>query len=353
MEEKVKYIIDIELSKEDKKLIDDIKRGIEDDKFKDRWKWDSFVTYSLLVFNKMLELEVTHDQFKFLCENPEIIVKSYEREKEKIQAINETKLDDLVGLQKIKTKVKRLGCLIEKVNNNQVHSLNSMNYVFLGNPGTGKTITARALASEFFKRKIIPENKVIEVSRSDLIGEYMGQTTPLVKKCFDKAIGGILFIDEAYSLNDESTYCHEALCAINKFMEDYRGKLVVIFVGYKDETLKMLNCNRGLKSRINAIFEFPDYTESELKQILNMYLKKANMKMEKDAYEKIIEIVISKRGKKEYGNARDLRNVFEGVLEYWAERTEDYSTWNIIKLEDLLNWQIDNKVIIDNDVCDA
>ena len=264
-------------------------------------------------------------------------------------------LDELVGLTKVKEKIKRVAALNAK--NASLEFKQSMNYVFIGNPGTGKTAAARALTQVFFEKKIISRNRIVEVDRSSLVGEYVGQTTPKVKKIFEKAIGGVLFIDEAYSiLMDQKSgvdYGNEVLMMLNKLMEDYRGQLVVIFAGYKKETLDMLKCNKGLKSRINSYFEFEDYTDEELNEILSLFLKKYEYHIKDDARAKIIKLTSQRRFKSDYSNARELRNIFEGVMEFHALRTEmePWDRW--ITMEDVLKWQIENAETIDDDLYDA
>lgn len=264
-------------------------------------------------------------------------------------------IDELIGLKQIKSKINRLAALILK--NSNLPFKQSMNYVFLGNPGTGKTVAARTLAQVFFEKGIIKENKMIEADRTSLVGEYVGQTAPKVKKIFEEAIGGVLFIDEAYLLqaskSDSMDYCHEVLMVLNKMMEDHRGELVVIFAGYKEETMKMLNGNRGLKSRINSYFYFKDYSFSELKQILNVLASKYEYTLEEDVQNKIINIIQRKHDRTEYGNARDLRNILEGAMEFQAERTIDEPWDRTITIQDLLEWQIENGIVLDLDLMEA
>ena len=311
----------------------------------------------------------THNAFfsrygvKDLMELDEIVDFGYKYKRQQESENRETatkhepefSFDELIGLDSIKKKINRLAALVLK--NKCLKVKQSMNYVFLGNPGTGKTVAARALTQVFFDKGILKHNKLVEADRTMLIGEYIGQTAPRVKKTFEEALGGVLFIDEAYSLavdpHSSNDYCHEALMVLNKMMEDYRGQLVVILAGYKDETLRMLEGNRGLKSRINSYFNFNDYKENEMKQILNILANKYKYTIEEETKAKMIRIAMSKRNKKEYSNARELRNILEGVMEFQAERTDDYPWDRTIKLEDLLNWQIENEVVLDTDLIDA
>lgn len=383
----------------DTEIIDDIKTLKEDvdNCYYKGWTWDEFVESALLTFSKMLDSKISPKLFdnylafregsipeeqatyttqeafdlasiaemrtrQTICEHFHVskieeldeivrIGHFYKKvnEEESGKSTKRDSIDDVIGHEKVKNKIKRLTCLAEKgLYTTKFNIANSMNYAFLGNPGTGKTMMARALANEFYEKGILPSCKVVETDRAALIGEYLGQTSPLVKKCFKDALGGVLIIDEAYTLGDNQSYANEALTEINKLMEDYRGQLVVVFSGYKKETLEMLEKNIGLKSRINGYFEFEDYTDEELKQILNLYAKKTKVVIDSDVSDRIIQLVSEKRGTNEYGNARDLRNIFEGVLEYWAFRTNDNIACNVIQIEDLDSWEKDNNDVRKN-----
>lgn len=377
----------------DTRKVDDIKTLKEDvdNCYYRGWTWDEFVESALLTFSKMLDSKISpmlfddylnyregslpEEQTSYtaqeafdlasitemrtkqeLCEHFHVgriedlddivrIGHFYKKinDEERDKHAKHESIDDVIGHEKVKNKIKRLTCLAEKgLYTTKFNIANSMNYAFLGNPGTGKTMMARALANEFYERGILPSRKVVETDRAALIAEYLGQTSPLVKKCFKEALGGVLIIDEAYTLGDGTSYANEALTEINKLMEDYRGQLVVVFSGYKKETIEMFEKNVGLKSRINGYFEFEDYTDEELKQILDLYAKKTKVVVDAPVSKRIIELVNEKRGTKEYGNARTLRNIFEGVLEYWAYRTNDNIACNIIQIEDLEAWEKDN-----------
>jgi len=257
---------------------------------------------------------------------------NYKEELEKLP-----KLEELIGLKFVKDKILRLTALNKK--NKTLKNKISMNYVFVGNPGTGKTEAARALALEFYNNKIIKEPKFIEVDRSNLVAEYIGQSAPTVRRTIDKALGGVLFIDEAYSLfsgeDDIRDFGTEVLTELNKQLEDHRGELVVILAGYKRETLRMLNGNRGLKSRINSIIEFPNYSKDELIEIAKLMLSKSGYTISKDALDEVVDMVYSNADKYEYANARDLRNTLELLYEFQAYRTLDNLKDRCIEIDDI------------------
>ena len=151
-----------------------------------------------------------------------------------------------------------------------------MHMVFTGNPGTGKTTIARVIAKILFDIGIIHENKLIEVERKDLVGEYQGKTAIKTFDVIDKAMGGVLFIDEAYSLSPKtsgnSDFGDEAIATLIKAMEDHKDQLVVIFAGYKDEMKTFIDSNPGIASRIGYTFDFKDYTPDELVKIFYLIL---------------------------------------------------------------------------------
>ena len=237
-------------------------------------------------------------------------------------------LNELVGLNKVKRNLNELVDLISlknktsedlKINNVNLHM------VFLGNPGTGKTTVARMLCGILYDLKYIPQNKLIEVSPKDLVAEYVGQTGPKTMSIIEKAMGGVLFIDEAYTLADrgDSTYNAEAIATLIKAMEDYRDKFVVILAGYTKEMQGFLNSNSGIVSRIGYTLEFDDYTEEELKQIFIGMIKKSGFIIEDDALERFKEVVRENMFTKNFGNARFVRNVYEKTILKHASNTKD------------------------------
>ena len=136
-------------------------------------------------------------------------------------------------------------------------------------------------------------------------------------------------------------------------MEDYRGKLVVIFAGYKDDMEKMFRTNKGLKSRINATIEFPNYTGKELLDICDYFVKKMKYEITQQTKERIIQIVELHRARKDFANAREVRNILEQVLEFQALRTANDNDNRKIVVEDVIEYQLENKIILSSDLCDA
>lgn len=245
-------------------------------------------------------------------------------------------LNSLVGLTKVKKSLYDLVDLITlknktkgdlKLNNINLHML------FLGNPGTGKTTVARMLSNILYNLKYIRQNKLIEVSSKDLVAEYVGQTAPKTMAVINKALGGILFIDEAYSLavDKNNSYNAEAIATLIKAMEDYRDDLVVIFAGYTKEMQDFINSNSGIASRIGYTFTFDDYTNEELKKIFTNMMEKSGFKVVQEALVKLDDIINKERLNNNFGNARFIRNVYEKTIINHATNTKNIKDKNKLK----------------------
>ena len=246
-------------------------------------------------------------------------------------------LNDLVGLEKVKTALHDLVDLITlknktkddlKINNVNLHM------VFLGNPGTGKTTVARMISNILYELKYIKQNKLIEVSSKDLVAEYVGQTAVKTMNVVEKAMGGILFIDEAYALadkNGDNSFNGECIATLIKAMEDYRDELVVIFAGYTKEMQDFLDSNSGIVSRIGYTLEFDDYTNEELIDIFKSFVKKAGFELEEDAVEVVNKLIEENRGMKNFGNARFVRNMFEKSVILHAKNTRNNKSKKVLK----------------------
>ncbi len=237
-------------------------------------------------------------------------------------------LNSLVGLAKVKKSLYDLVDLITlknktkgdlKLNNINLHML------FLGNPGTGKTTVARMLSNILYNLKYIRQNKLIEVSSKDLVAEYVGQTAPKTMEVINKSLGGILFIDEAYSLavDRNNSYNAEAIATLIKAMEDYRDDLVVIFAGYTKEMQDFINSNSGIASRIGYTFTFEDYTNEELKKIFTNMMEKSGFIVTKEVLIKLDDIITKERLNDNFGNARFIRNVYEKTIINHATNTKN------------------------------
>ena len=188
----------------------------------------------------------------------------------------------------------------------------SMHMIFTGNPGTAKTTVARLLAEILNKEDILAGSKLVECGRADLVGKYVGWTAKVVKAKFREARGGILFIDEAYSLVDDSnSFGDEAINTIVQEMENHRDDVIVIFAGYPDKMKAFLDKNEGLRSRIAFHIDFPDYNAEELSQILDLMANKKGYTLSADTIDKCKEIFQSASQKKEFGNGRFVRTLLE------------------------------------------
>ena len=234
-------------------------------------------------------------------------------------------LEKIIGLKDLKEKIKEFENYVKFIKEAEKKNINlpnqNMHMIFTGNPGTGKTTIARIMAKILYNAGIIQENKLIEVERKDLIGEYIGQTAPKTAEVIEKALGGILFIDEAYSLANETKqdYGGEAIATLIKAMEDHKGEFIVIFAGYKKEMGEFLNMNSGIASRIGYIFDFPDYTREELCEILYKKLEKSNLKIEENAKKKVFEIMNYFCNVENIGNGRFADKVLQSIILKHAE----------------------------------
>ena len=222
----------------------------------------------------------------------------------------------------------------------------SRHLVFTGNPGTGKTTIARAIGKIYKTLGILEKGHMIETDRSGMVAGYMGQTAEKVTEVVKTAMGGILFIDEAYSLvsDNEGDFGQEAINTLLKLMEDNRDSLVVIVAGYTEEMESFINSNPGLRSRFNRYIQFNDYTDDELLQIFKQYVDEQDYKLEDDIDGVIMDAIRSIHASEgdNFGNARSMRNYFEKVISNQANRLiqvgaagfDDADELMIIKKED-------------------
>lgn len=253
----------------------------------------------------------------------------------------EDTLQELIGL----TEVKNL--LTQQIAFNKVNHLrkqhgiynDTVNHhlVFSGNPGTGKTEVARLYTKILFNNKIIQENKLVEVGRADLIGEYIGSTAPKVKKVFDDAKGGVLFIDEAYSLipRHEKDYGHEAIATIIQEMENRRDEVLVIFAGYEDLMKEFLDINPGLSSRISREIRFEDYSSDELFAIIELMISRKQYQLKGDCKHKLYQYLSELERDSYFGNARYVRKLVDHIILYQAQRVINMEDSQLTSLENL------------------
>ena len=238
-------------------------------------------------------------------------------------------LNSLIGLENVKKEIEDL-VIFNKVQKNREKiglkkTNRTMHMAFLGNPGTGKTTVARIVGNMYRSLGILSKGHFIEATRTDLIAEYQGQTALKVKRLIQKAKGGVLFIDEAYSIteNEKSdSYGRECLTELTKALEDYRDDLVVIVAGYDDLMKKFFESNPGLESRFNYFIEFEDYTVEQMLDIFLSYCKNEEYTLNDSAKEKLKNYLELHTNNPENKNAngRFVRNVFDKIIMNQARR---------------------------------
>ena len=239
--------------------------------------------------------------------------------KEKIEDLL-AELDSYVGMDAIKTEVRSLINMVQVYKLRREHDLPttdmSLHMVFSGNPGTGKTTVARIMARIYHSLDILSKGQLVEVDRSGLVAGYVGQTALKTQKVIEKAMGGVLFIDEAYALNgkSENDFGQEAIDTILKAMEDHRDDLVVIVAGYTELMDRFIHSNPGLESRFNRFLEFEDYTTEQMVAIFKMQCKKGCYVLAQGTEELVRDFIAEESADDSFGNARGVRNLFEHIL---------------------------------------
>lgn len=244
-------------------------------------------------------------------------------------------LDALVGLEEVKKRIRSLSNFLQLQRKRQQAGLATMpislHMSFVGNPGTGKTTVARIVGQILGAMGILPSGHLVETDRSGLVAAYAGQTAPKTNALCDSALGGVLFIDEAYSLIDssgEDVYGREAIQTLLKRMEDDRDQLVVILAGYPAEMDQMIRSNPGLSSRINTRIEFPDYAPIDLGRIFETLCKRNDYRLPAESRHRLLVAFADayRHRDRHFGNGRLARNAFEDCVRQLADRIADIAT---------------------------
>ena len=248
----------------------------------------------------------------------------------RLQQINAVlaEVDALVGLVSVKKEIHDMVNLMIVQKMREKRGLKtpdiSRHLVFMGNPGTGKTTIARMMARIFSLLDILDSGHLVETDRSRIVSGQMGETAENMREIAESALGGVLFIDEAYALfsENEGDYGQEAIETLLKIMEDNRNNLIVIVAGYTDLMDKFLDSNPGLRSRFSKFLQFPDYSEMELLQIFELYCTQQDYRLAENLHPVIIDKIRSMKAinREHFGNARTIRNYFERVVSNQANR---------------------------------
>jgi len=252
-----------------------------------------------------------------------------EYNKTDIQGVIDQLEQDLIGLAPVKARIKEIAALllVQRLRKNLGLGLNStsvgLHMSFTGSPGTGKTEVANRMADILFKLGYIRKGHLITVTRDDLVGQYIGHTAPKTKEVLKRAMGGVLFIDEAYYLykpDNERDYGAEAIEILLQVMENQREDLVVIFAGYKDRMDSFYESNPGLASRVANHIDFPDYTSDELLKIGRLMLEEQQYRLTQEGETLLLEYLDRRKERPLFANARTIANAIDAARMRHANR---------------------------------
>ena len=306
-----------------------------------------YVQIAQLVLNRDIkELTINCDDSVYALIDEEKISLVNNDKDEKLKAINE-ELNEIVGLDNVKSYIKSLQSHVLIQQRRKMQGLKSVDIskhmIFTGNPGTGKTTIARLISRYMLAIGVLSKGQLVEVTRADLVGKYVGHTAPLTMEVIKSALGGVLFIDEAYSLyrGKDDSFGLEAIDTLVKAMEDHRDDLIVILAGYSKEMEEFLEANSGLKSRFPNIINFEDYSADQLLAIAKSIAKGKQYYINEEADEALLAYFdqVQKDDSARSGNGRLARNVVEKAIINQSNR-----------LIDDLNGEINELKLIDFDL---
>lgn len=250
-----------------------------------------------------------------------------EYEKRQIQEVLDQLDKDLIGLVPVKTRIKEIAALLLVHRLRKLLGLSSSNpglhMSFTGSPGTGKTTVALKMADILFRLGYIKKGHLVTVTRDDLVGQYIGHTAPKTKEVLKRAMGGVLFIDEAYYLykpDNERDYGAEAIEILLQVMENQRDDLVIIFAGYKDRMDSFYESNPGLSSRVANHVDFPDYSPEELLHIGKMMLEEQQYRLTSESETVLLDYISLRMQEPHFANARSVRNAIDRARMRQANR---------------------------------